>query len=645
MNKTNISMPPGILYLGNYPELINQLPQGSFIFNKVMTGCGATTMFLKDSVPTILCSPRKEMIYCKATSDDFVGRVHLFGAQSPKSDVLTKINDMKHYVQSTLPTPFGPSGIIPKILVTYDSTKHVLQGLDELGYKENFRIVVDEFQTLFTDAAFRGDTEAEFMEKISNIELPTVYLSATPYIEDYLDQLDNFKNLPYVELVWPDSSKHHTNVVSRRYIRGSKKETITGIIEKYRTKGYFEELMDSLGNICKATQAVFFVNDVSFIKSVIEKNKLKPDDTLVICADCSKNEKTLSKVGFKIGHAPKENHPHPTFTFATKCAYEGTDFYHPNAYTYVFSEIRENLANMAIDISLDLPQILGRLRSDNNVFKYSATLFYKTVPEFSVDARNEFYNKIKEKDTETREAVNDFNNTTDKRKRNREARKYRNAQKVEKYQNDYISVVDDKENQEPVLVFNMYVMLNEIRAWQVQRDQFLNGTYVMNSVSQAFSNSTTVTSQKVNVFLSTYCGTFEECMKMYAEFLDTNPECKGELQMCTQVPICIKEYYNILGTDRLRALSWKEANIRASLNAKPMQDTKTLVLSEFTSQWYSLSDIKKKLQKVYETCSPGRIAKATDIKDYFMCKESKRKIADGKRENGYELIKPIIGVW
>ena len=92
---------------------------------------------------------------------------------------------------------------MPKILVTYDSLKHVLStiGLVDLS---NYSIIVDEFQNIFMDASFKAETELNFVGYLQ--ECPNVtYLSATPYIEEYLDELDEFKNLPYYELKWhPD---------------------------------------------------------------------------------------------------------------------------------------------------------------------------------------------------------------------------------------------------------------------------------------------------------------------------------------------------------------------------------------------------------------------------------------------------------
>ena len=57
-----------MLYLTQWPEIENLFPNGSFFLDKTMCGCGATTLFLLDLVPTILCSPRKILMYSKDES-------------------------------------------------------------------------------------------------------------------------------------------------------------------------------------------------------------------------------------------------------------------------------------------------------------------------------------------------------------------------------------------------------------------------------------------------------------------------------------------------------------------------------------------------------------------------------------------------
>ena len=639
MNKIEISIPKGILFLGNYSQLTSKLPHGKYILNKVMTGCGATTMFLADSVWTVLCSPRRELIYCKANSKMFKGKVHLFGYNGdvPIDDVMTKINSMKQYIGSVLPSPFSNAVMPPKILVTYDSLKHVIQGLNEMGLLDKFRFVVDEFQTIFTDAAFRGDIEAEFMENLQYA--PTVvYLSATPYLIDYLDQLDEFNQLPYVELNWPPESTHKTYITPEPYYNGSPSRTIDRIINKFKHDGYFEEVMDSNGVLHRSTQAVFFVNEVKFIISTIKKNKLLPSEVNVICANNNDNDKKLNKIGICVGHAPKEGEPHCTYTFCTKAAFEGVDFYSPDAFTYIFSNA--NIERLAVDISLDLAQIMGRQRLPSNVFRYSAKFYYTTLIRYTEADKKAFFDKIMAKVEETNDAIQDYE-ASNSRKKRRDARKYRNSQEKEKYENDYITVVDDKVTKEPKFVFNKYVWVNELRAWQVQSEQYLNGTLVMASVNNTFGLNQTTSNNLVNVFLQSFVGSFENKMRMYAEFLTAHPECKDELQRRIEIPSEIKGYFNALGIDRLRALSWKEASIKSFLasQAQTSSIVKTIVVATFTKDWYSLSETKLLLQGIYNQLNLKKQATATDLEEYIECEEKKRTSAvSGKRERGYQLL-------
>lgn len=565
MNRINITMPEGIYYLSDYPQLQQQLPTSSYIFNKVMTGCGATTMFLDDDIPTVLCSPRRELINCKANSSKHIGVVHLFGSglsggKKTNADVvLEKIANMKTYINNRLPTPFQTSTSALKILTTYDSCKHVIQGLSEMGILGMFRFVIDEFQTIFTDAAFRGDVEVEFMENIKNTGQQIIFLSATPYLEEYLDRLDEFNQLPYVELIWPDSSKVATNIHRETYYNNSPAATIKRIIEKYKMQGYFEECMGSNNQVYQATEAVFFVNDVNFVCSTISKNRLTQSDTNVICADNDKNSAKLKKVGFAIGHAPREGDAHPTFTFVTKASFEGTDFYSTCAYTYIFSNV--NRDNLAIDISLDLPQIMGRQRLSCNPFRYSATFYYMTNMTYSDANKNEYVEKIKCKKQTTDTAINLFNKA-DAKEKEVLISTYRSAQEIQKYVVNYLSVVDDIYTKQPRVVFNNYVMQNEIRAWQVQQSQYIDGTYVLGAIDNAFNQTTQAAATEIQKLLQSFTGSFETKMETYAKFLYSYPELKNWVQSLTQIPIRFKQYYNQLGPQRLYELSWSEEKSR-----------------------------------------------------------------------------------
>ena len=631
MNKKEIFIPERIYHLNECQGLQSQFPSGSFILDKTITGCGATTMFLSDNIPTILCSARLELMHCKANAPEFFGKVHefrKFGDYS--SSVLTLENGMMDYVWSNA-YPF--SGNTPKILVSYDSFKHVAQALSDNNLLGSFRIVVDEAQTLFTDASFKGDVEIEFLENLRQNN-NVIFLSATPYIENYLDQMDYFQNLPYIELVWPASSTHPTNIEKLPYYRKSPKETAKQIIQYYLDKGYFKDKICN-GQIVYSNEAVFFINDVGLIISTIKENNLTPDNTNIICAVNDDNIKRLKNIGFEIGHAPRMGEPHKTFTFVTKCAFEGVDFYSPCAYTYIFSNI--NLDNMALDISLDLPQIMGRQRRGDNPFRYDATFYFKEFVDFNNENEIKFRSRICNKQKLSMGLIDTYNNCNEASVRLGLGDKFRTSQKIDKFSKDYVAVIDDKIKGTQRVVFNDLAMFNEIRAWDIQKSQYIDGCQVMRSIDDA---TMSITENKVlESFLLAFNGTFEDKMRMYCEFLQAYPEYKEMLEWLPQIPLEIKNYYNTIGPDTLHSLSYKEANIKQHLGYVNLQDSIRMAASSmFTKgQFYTLKVIKQTLQRIYDKVGVRKTAKASDLKCLIDCNETQRTI-DGHRENGYLIL-------
>ena len=101
----------------------------------------------------------------------------------------------------------------------------------------------------------------------------------------------------------------------------------------------------------------------------------------------------------------------------------------------------------------------------------------------------------------------------------------------------------------------------------------------------------------------------------------------------------IKTYYNTLGYERLKALSWKEADIIAEMSRNEpdlLSALTTNIRDAFPPGWYSLKDIKTTLQAIYDQLNLTYTAKATDIEQHLKCRPSKRT-DNGERANGYEV--------
>ena len=90
-----------------------------------------------------------------------------------------------------------------------------------------------EFQNIFMDSKFKADTELNFLAYLQDCPNVT-YLSATPYIEEYLDELDEFKNLPYYELKWHPDRLQTIKIDPKKVFRPN--QEIDRIIEENKNR-------------------------------------------------------------------------------------------------------------------------------------------------------------------------------------------------------------------------------------------------------------------------------------------------------------------------------------------------------------------------------------------------------------------------
>lgn len=263
-----------------------------------------------------------------------------------------------------------------KILVTYDSYRIVKDILTSLGVFEGFYTVIDEFQTILHDSKFKSSTELEFLYHLHQSH-NALFVSATPMLEEYLNMLDEFDGLPYINMNWgkEDSTriiKPNLKVLSMKST-GSKAEEI---IRTYK-EGDFERCIRIINGYPKeiiSDEAVLYVNSVNHIISIIKKCDLKPEEVNILCSDTPDNLKRIQrKLGkkFTIGEVPLRGVKPKMFTFCTRTVYLGADFYSLCARSFIFSD--SNIDSLAVDISEDLPQILGRQRLFDNPWKNNAT--------------------------------------------------------------------------------------------------------------------------------------------------------------------------------------------------------------------------------------------------------------------------------
>ena len=678
-----VEVPKGYRYISEIPNFkINDFPH---ILNKQIPGCGFTEYCIdpaKNSEDIILCSPRK--ILLKNKYDQHVGDVFLvenkYEVESRTDKDLTKIEKEKGgsiFTEEKAPTKeeieqaekekvgffnglredlkkyiigcrFLKKPV--KILVTYDSfriVKDIIKSIDEL---DNFRVIVDEFQSIFTDSRFKPDTEMVFVKNLQEVK-KLCYVSATPMMKKYLSQLDEFKDLPYYELDWevldPDRvRKPKLTLKSMRFMY-----TVVGpIIQKYLDGKFDYRFVKGTneGEVVKveSKEVVFYVNSVSNITNLIKRAKLKPDQVNILVANTPENTKRIHKrLGrkFNIGTVPLRDEPRKMFTFCTRTVYLGADFYSDNAQTVVLSDA--NIETLAVDISLDLPQILGRQRLIENPWKDEATVYFRYLLDKSKVNKKSFDDKIKEKMGNTNGLLVAYDELKTDDSRYRISDCYWKIAKAYNYRDDYVAVniEEDPETGGPKLipVVNNLVLVSERRAFDMQQTEYADRFTVFNEVGKV--STIKAMSDKVSEFFEEYelRDSRQRKLKFLCESFEKFDKSEWRYILDNLTEIHFQEYIEVLGLEECKAQAYNTSLLNKKLDVLSFDKTKLneLILNEFiVGSTYPKSYIKIKLAELYNIVGYRATAKASDLENLFTIKPKKAKNEVGEWVNGFNII-------
>lgn len=637
MKKITIKVPLGIKYISEFKDLYNNIPtNGHYILNKKVCGCGATELYLGCDKKCILASPRKNLLYNKYSqhlSDNF----HLFRYNGDKdkyfsngsissSETVTYKENLRDYIKN------GGT----KILTTYDSIKHIREILIELGENlEEWEVTVDEFQVMFYDCHFKATTEYEFYKHLQGFP-NVVFLSATPFLEEYLDQLDFFKSMTMYELEWPRTMVEKPKVNMTKTSKNITK-LCEGIIDKYRNGKGETTLVD--GKEYRSKEAILYINSVKDIVKVIKALKIKPEEVNIICSSTPENISKLKELSkamgmeYKIGDIPGKGDTHKMFTFCTSTVYVGADFYSDNAYTYIFANPK--VESLTIDVSVDIQQIIGRQRLDSNPFKNMATLYFNTkASDMTEEAFNE---SIRLKNEKTNRQIENFNSAPHKEDF------IEGLNKKPNHKENYCCISkDEKGNQ--VIEKNTLIELAERRAWEISNKIFNNdlSMFTALSVNMNVTKDTDSDDSEVKVMFQKWneMKSFKDRAFFYCEACKDIPEV---LDKCSFIPTKYKEYHEALGEEGMKELGWREDYIKNAIAPIPFEQRPNDKIMERLrakleiGKFYTKTEIKELLCNIFKELELKGKPSASDISFYIDCEEKSKRM-DGKKVVGYHVI-------
>jgi hypothetical protein len=680
-NTFSIVVPKGIRYLSNWKEFT--LFNFPHIIDKQIPGCGFTEFCLTNDQDVVLCSPRKLLLENKYDQhrDDIYYVLNIYEKVVGVDKDITKDSKSRKDLEEEVQVDQKEVDEIKqkrleyynklreeirdyiikrrsenkpyKIIVTYDSfylVKGILRDLSKVILnllRDEPQYVVDEFQSIFTDATFKSSTENDFLTALKGLNR-ICFVSATPMIEKYLRLIDIFAEMPYYELDW--STDDPSRVKKPRLVVKSSKSV--GYTTKIIAQSYLDGRFDTKFIKCEdgsiksieSKEAVFYLNSVNNILSIIKSLKLTPDQVNILCADTPENQKRVkTKLGrkFSIGKIPLKGDPHKMFTFCTRTVYLGADFYSTCARSFILSDA--NIDTLAVDISLDLPQILGRQRLIENPWKDEAEFYYKPTCSAKVITQEQLDDHIKEKLDRTQKLLNAFDEVSNTNQPVL-AVNYEIVAEVRNYRSDYVAV-----NKIPVSteagkfikkpVLNNLVIISERRAFEIQQIDYKDRFNVFSSIE---SNDLAFDYQdEVIDFFSTF-DSFKYLSDKLKYFCECS--CSNAVKDIIYNQITEKhfhEYVDILGQDRLKSLGYNLTLINRELSIISFDKTKLVdtIYSTFETGFrYSRSFIKDKLRDIYTDLGYEKSPVASDLEEYFELKVTKVKDDTGKFVNGYELL-------
>ena len=673
MKRDVIVVPAGYRYISEISDF--KLYDFPHILNKQIPGCGFTEYCITNDENVILCSPRKILLQNKfeqhkgevflvvnefeqepRTDKDLVKLEKKGESDKDKDEIEREKRELeaaksKFFFDLTKKLTGYINGCLSsnkpiKILVTYDSYRLVKEIVSHNYSEVDFRVIIDEFQSIFTDSKFKSDTELQFVSNLQGVN-KVCYVSATPMIDKYLDMLEEFKDLPYYDLDWSsqDSSRVKRPILYVKTLKAVFTE-VKPIIEKY-VNGNFEHrfVKDQNGKVkrIESREAVFYVNSVNNITNIIKRAGLKPEQVNILVANTQDNIRKIQKrLGkkFSIGRVPLRDEPRKMFTFCTRTVYLGADFYSDNAQSFVVSDA--NIDTLAVDISLDLPQILGRQRLKENPWKDEATLFFKTVTSGNKKPEEEFNEKMDSKIKRSEGLLKAFDEVSVENQTYL-SEVYQDNARAWNYKKNFVAVNPVKKSDgsiKLVPVFNNLVRVAELRAYEIQQVDYADRFAVFNELDKL--SDTDVDNEVFNKFFEEFDRQKNRRDKL--KLLCESSNLPGFWTIVDNVPNKrFKEYIKTLGVEGCRSLGYRIDLIdkKLSVLAFDQDNLSGAIYSTFeVGKVYSKASIKSMLTDLYKSIGYKAVAKAIDINSYFTTKDTMFS-ENGKRVAGFKLLDKI----
>jgi len=342
------------------------------ILNKVRTGCGGTSVALRNNQKYVIAVPNIELIsskiqdtekYNKGLPVDRRVKVAALSSEHPIKTFITAIRK-------------GAT----KVMVTYDSLHKVYGVLGEDAI--NWRLLVDEYHLLLhLEVSAVRTLAAPNIRAYYNKFKSYCFMSATVVDERY--DLDYLQNMNQYNLLW-----RNYKLIQPIDLRRFKVESNLSHIVTQITLDHLEGRRE--------TNAHIFINSVDYIVAALHgiENYAKSQNwgdlsgrIRVIAAKSERNDVKFKHVKKYIKNIVKrDGEPDYKINFYTSTAFIGVDIYDTDGVTYLVSDGRRD--HTLYSVTDMIPQMDHRIRDTKypEIYQYFTVMAYDARSEAQMEA-------------------------------------------------------------------------------------------------------------------------------------------------------------------------------------------------------------------------------------------------------------------
>lgn len=585
---------------------LSDLPQNC-IFNKVITGCGGTTVALFNDRNYVISVPTTELIVNKTGLNE----AGLSTITSPdgktKVEVFALFGIFTYQVKKQLKKYLATSGV-KKIMCTYDK----VAALSKILNPSEFQLLVDEYHILLKAYSYRYNAINGVLSHYKEYK-SFCFMSATPISPEFKPLA--LEGVEEINAVWNDTDTLFVALerTNKPYIKAA------NIINAYKMDGYISM------NGYKSKEAFFFINSVTDIANILQYCELDKDEVKIVCADTEDNRRKLA--GYTISNSRSQNKP---FTFITSKSFEGADYFSETGICFVVSN--SSNTNTLLDISTDIYQIAGRIRTETNPFRNILVHIFNTTGRRGLDLDTS-YEEILKRTNEEIESVSALIEVVN----NNPALKVGAEKSLNK---DFIK----KDDTGKYYLNDMLVKL-DLFTIKLEQSIYKNGISIVKNYNK---NGIVTTAPEYEKLEGTIKGatkklSFKEAFLLYAS-LSKNPfSLEDERKHLATVQPLIVDAYNKLGEDKVKNLRYTKKAVEAALLNLDADNSNEYKIAKVLSNsiavgFISIADLKKELANTYKNLEIDKKVKSSDIEKYFDCKPTAKRV-DGKVTKGYEVFR------